>query len=92
MVARSISRHPGFGVLFDLFLDTLLRGIVLSHALLQMVPGVFLFDPARQEGLSSDNSGDGIGLPSWKFRIDADLLDLLDVSVAAIALLFQFSN
>ena len=57
-----------------------------------MAPGVFLFDPAGQEGLSGDNSGDGIGLPSWKFRIDADLLDLLDVSVAAIALLFQFSN
>ena len=49
----------------------------------------FLFDPAGQEGLSGDNSGDGIGLPSWKFRIDADLLD---VSVAAIALLFQFSD
>jgi len=54
-----------------------------------MAPGVFLFDPAGQEGLSGDNSGDGIGLPSWKFRIDADLLD---VSVAAIALLFQFSD
>ncbi|CAD6266050.1 unnamed protein product [Miscanthus lutarioriparius] len=40
-----------------------------------MVPGVFLFDPARQEGLSGDNSGDEIGLPSWKFRINADLLD-----------------
>ena len=89
MVARSSGKHPGSGVLFDLFLDTLLRGTVLSHALLQMVPGVFLFDPARQEGLSGDNSGDGIGLPSWKFRIDADLLD---VSVAAIALLFQFSD
>jgi len=71
------------------FLDTLLRGTVLSRALLQMAPGVFLFDPAGQEGLSGDNSGDGIGLPSWKFRIDADLLD---VSVAAIALLFQFSD
>ena len=89
MVARSISRHPGSGVLFDLFLDTLLRGTVLSHALLQMVPGVFLFDPARQEGLSGDNSGDEIGLPSWKFRID---VDLLDVSVATVALLFQFSD
>jgi len=89
VVARSISKHPGSDVLFDLFLDTLLRGTVLSRALLQMAPGVFLFDPARQEGLSSDNSGDGIGLPSWKFRIDADLLD---VSVAAIALLFQFSD
>ena len=88
MVARSISKHPG-SVLFDLFLDTLLRGTVLSRALLQMAPGVFLFDPAGQEGLSGDNSGDGIGLPSWKFRIDADLLD---VSVAAIALLFQFSD
>ncbi|CAD6256790.1 unnamed protein product [Miscanthus lutarioriparius] len=43
--------------------------------LYQMAPGVFLFDPAGQEGLSGDNSGDGIGLPSWKFRIDADLLD-----------------
>ena len=71
------------------FLDTLLRGTVLSRALLQMAPGVFLFDPAGQEGLSGDNSGDKIGLPSWKFRIDADLLD---VSVAAIALLFQFSD
>ncbi|CAD6270378.1 unnamed protein product [Miscanthus lutarioriparius] len=43
--------------------------------LYQMAPGVFLFDPAGQEGLSGDNSGDGIGLPSWKFRIDTDLLD-----------------
>ena len=89
MVARSISKHLGSSVLFDLFLDTLLRGTVLSRALLQMAPGVFLFDPAGQEGLSGDNSGDRIGLPSWKFRIDADLLD---VSVAAIALLFQFSD
>ncbi|CAD6337436.1 unnamed protein product [Miscanthus lutarioriparius] len=40
-----------------------------------MALGVFLFDPAGQEGLSDDNSGDRIGLPSWKFRIDADLLD-----------------
>ncbi|CAD6230527.1 unnamed protein product [Miscanthus lutarioriparius] len=40
-----------------------------------MAPGVFLFDLAGQEGLSGDNSGDRIGLPSWKFRIDADLLD-----------------
>ncbi|CAD6226105.1 unnamed protein product [Miscanthus lutarioriparius] len=40
-----------------------------------MAPGVFLFDPAGQEGLSGDNSSDGIGLPLWKFRIDADLLD-----------------
>ncbi|CAD6204764.1 unnamed protein product [Miscanthus lutarioriparius] len=40
-----------------------------------MAPGVFLFDPAGQEGLSGDNSGDGIGPPSWKFRIDVDLLD-----------------
>jgi hypothetical protein len=86
VVARSISKHPGSGVLF---LDPLLRGTVLSRALLQTTPGVFLFDPARQEGLSGDNSGDGIGLPSWKFKIDADLLD---VSVAAIALLFQFSD
>ena len=54
-----------------------------------MAPGVFLFDSAGQEGLSDDNSGDIIGLPSWKFRINADLLD---VSVAAIALLFQFSD
>jgi len=54
-----------------------------------MAPGVFLFDPAGQEGLSDNNSGDRIGLPSWKFRIDADLLD---VSVAVIALLFQFSD
>ena len=89
MVARSISKHPGSSVLFDLFLDTLLRGTVLSSVLLQMAPGVFLFDPAGQEGLSGDNSGDGIGLPSWKFRIDTDLLD---VSVAVIALLFQFSD
>ena len=89
MVARSISKHPGSGVLFDLFLDTLLRGTVLSCALLQMAPGVFLFIPAGQEGLSDDNSGDRIGLPTWKFRIDADLLD---VSVAAIALLFQLSD
>ena len=89
MVARSISKHSGSSVLFDLFLDTLLRETVLSHALLQMAPGVFLFDPAGQEGLSDDNSGDGIGLPSWKFRIDANLLD---ISVAAIALLFQFSD
>jgi hypothetical protein len=50
--------------------------------LLQTAPGVFLFDPAGQEG-------DRIGLPSWKFKIDADLLD---VSVATIALLFQFSD
>ena len=89
MVARSISKHPGCGVLFDLFLDTLLRGTVLSRALLQMAPGVFLFDPVGQEGRSDNNSGDIIGLPSWKFRIDADLLD---VSVATIALLFQFSD
>ncbi|XP_066341989.1 histone H3.2-like [Miscanthus floridulus] len=41
----------------------------------KMALGVFLFDPAGQEGLSGDNSGDGIGLPSWKFRIDVDLLD-----------------
>ena len=54
-----------------------------------MAPGVFLFDPARQQGLSGDNSGNGIGLPPWKFRIDAKLLD---VSVATIALLFQFSD
>ena len=54
-----------------------------------MAPGVFLFDPARQDGQSGDNSGDEIGLLPWKFRID---VDLLDVSVAAIALLFQFSD
>jgi hypothetical protein len=77
VVARSINKHPGSGVLF---LDLLLRGTVLSRALLQTAPG---------EWRQADNSGDEIGLASWKFRIDADLLN---VSVAAIDLLFQFSD
>jgi len=43
------------------------RGTVLSRVLLQTAPGVFLFDPARQEGLSGDNSGEGIGLCLLEF-------------------------
>ena len=43
------------------------RETVLSRALLQTAPCVFLCDPARQEGLSGDNSGDGISLYLLEF-------------------------
>ena len=79
------------------------RETVLSCALLQTAPGVFLFDPARQEGLSGDNSGDGIGLcllEFSKFSCSKALLpyremglQLLNaVSLATTALFFQFSD